>query len=72
MLLNYSPQKRIIGTAQVCEKTNISPRTLNRLLKKGQFPKPFFQPGVRKRCWFESIIDQHLDESAETSEDQAA
>ena len=70
MSLEHSPRKRIIGTAEVCEKTNNSPRTVNRLLQAGRFPKPFFLPGVRKRCWLESTIDQHIDEAAEGSEDK--
>ena len=68
MSKEYAPRKRVLGAAEVYEKTGLSRRTVYRLLKAGRFPKPFFLPGVRKRNWFESVIDQYMDEAAEGSE----
>jgi predicted DNA-binding transcriptional regulator AlpA len=68
MSLEHSPRKKIIGTAKVCEKTDNSPRTISRLVQKGLFPKPFYLPGLKKRCWLELTIDQHIDQAAKGEE----
>ena len=69
MSLEHAPRKKILGAAEVYEKTGLSRRTIYRLLKTGLFPKPFFLPGVRKRNWFELVIDQYIDEAAKASEE---
>ncbi len=63
-----APPKKILGAAEVYEKTGLSRRTVYRLLKAERFPKPFSLPGVRKNNWFESVIDQYMDEAAKASE----
>ena len=64
-----APPKKILGAAEVYARVGLSRRTVYRLLKAGRFPKPFFLPGVRKRNWFEWVIDQYVDEAAKASEE---
>ena len=66
---DHAPRKKVIGAAEVYEKTDLSRRTVYRLLEAGRFPKPFSLPGVRKRLWWESEIDQYLDQAAKGSEE---
>ena len=72
MSLERVPRKKVLGAAEVYEKTGLSRRTVYRLLQAGQFPAPFSLPGLRKRVWLESTIDAWIDDAAAGSEDQAA
>ncbi len=69
MSLEHAPRKKLLGSAEVYEKTGLSRRTVFRLLKRGQFPEPFSLPGLRKRIWLESTIDRWIDEAAKGSEE---
>ncbi len=69
MSLEDAPRKKILGAAEVYEKTGHSRRTVYRLLQAGLFPEPFSLPGVRKRVWLEATIDKYIDAAAEASEE---
>ena len=69
MPVKHAPRKKVLGAAEVFEKTSLSRRTVHRLLQAGQFPAPFNLPGLRKRLWLEAAIDQYLDEAAKASEE---
>ena len=49
----------IIGTKALSEKVHLSKPTINKLIKEGGFPKPFFL-GARKLAWEESDIDDWM------------
>ncbi len=72
MSLEHAPRKKVLGAAEVYEKTGLSRRTVYRLLQAGLFPEPFSLPGLRKRVWLESTIDRWIDEAAEGSVEEAA
>lgn len=52
---------RVLRTKQVCEIINISPVTLWRYRRDGQFPKPI-QLGDRIIGWKESVVMEWLDQ----------
>ncbi len=71
MSLALTPRK-VLGSAEVYQKTGLSRRTVYRLLKTGRFPQPFSLPGVRKRVWLKSTIDVWIDEAVAGPEEKAA
>ena len=69
MSIDDAPQRRALGAAEVYARVGLSRRTVYRLLQAGRFPEPFILPGVRKRFWLASAIDEYIDQAVRGSEE---
>lgn len=50
-----------LGIKQVTEKVNLGKSTIYRMIKRGEFPKPFVLVGNRT-AWLDTDIDKWLQE----------
>lgn len=50
---------RVISKAQVCAKTGLSRATIDRMVARGDFPRPM-QLSPRRVGWLEKVIDDWL------------
>ena len=62
------PSHRYIRQNRVVEITSLSPSTLERMIKRGDFPapqKPY--PGARINLWLEDVVYQWMEDRANES-----
>ena len=55
-----SPAKRLLNKRQVSAKTSLSVRQIDRLIKRGEFPKPL-SIGPMRVAWVEAECDAWVD-----------
>ena len=59
---------RCLRMQQLSDLTGLSPSTIKRMIKQGEFPAPFKpHPNSRINLWLEETIDQWMEERASES-----